>query len=68
MTIQSIDSPMQKGFVGTFYVDFTTPLHGRVVHTVVVIEADIGVCKEAIHLVIEDNILCYTALQAFPLG
>ena len=45
MTIHGVDSPMQKRFISALYVYFTMAMHGRVVHAVVVIEADFGVCE-----------------------
>ena len=68
MPVQCVHQPMKQGRVLARDAYFLVPLYGRVVNTMLIVEADILVGKEAIHPVAKDEVFRHAALQAFTLG
>lgn len=68
MTVQGIHHPMKQGLVFTRDGYATIAEDRRVIHTMIVVEADVFVRKEAIHAMAKDEVFRYTALQALSFG
>ena len=59
---------MLKSLVGSFDYNLFVSLYGRVVYAVVIIELDIFVDEQFIHVVIQNQIFGYSVLQTFSFG
>ena len=52
MTVHGIDCPVQEGFIIGFYADLSGAFNCGIVYPMVIVETDILVGKQFIHVVI----------------